>query len=231
MIYDKLIAQYKNLTEEEQNALLVYKSRLGRAINALDNNEQEIATIYQQYKALVESPQNLFIKLTVFKNIAFDNLNSFKESLRQTLQIIENATYKIILPSPQTVYRVVSVPAQDQVALLSQGNLISTSLDITECEKFLVSDFNKNYHHYLYKIILEPSSPLGICPYAILYDTLNERLLLTQKQDQKELILSKDDYDFEQIDYQEKVLENQETLSIITFQAHLKELEISPHNL
>lgn len=46
MIYEDLIKQYEALTEEEKNTLLVYKSRLGRAINSLDNNDLEIKEIY-----------------------------------------------------------------------------------------------------------------------------------------------------------------------------------------
>ena len=42
MIYEDLLKQYEELTEEEKNILLVYKSRLGRAINSLNNNDSEI---------------------------------------------------------------------------------------------------------------------------------------------------------------------------------------------
>lgn len=39
MIYEDLLKQYEELTEEEKNILLVYKSRLSRAINSLNNND------------------------------------------------------------------------------------------------------------------------------------------------------------------------------------------------
>ena len=55
MIYEDLIKQYEKLKEEEKNALLVYKSRLGRAINSLDNNPLEIKEIYEQYKMLLNN--------------------------------------------------------------------------------------------------------------------------------------------------------------------------------
>ena len=54
MIYENLLKQYETLTEEEKNTLLVYKSRLGRAINSLDNNDLEIKEIYEKYKSLVD---------------------------------------------------------------------------------------------------------------------------------------------------------------------------------
>ena len=42
MVYEELINEYNKLTDEEKNSLLVYKSRLGRAINSLNNDEEEI---------------------------------------------------------------------------------------------------------------------------------------------------------------------------------------------
>ena len=49
MIYEDLIKQYEELSTEDKNALLVYKSRLGRAINSIGNNDSEIEEIYEQY--------------------------------------------------------------------------------------------------------------------------------------------------------------------------------------
>ena len=84
MIYEDLIKQYEKLSEEEKNALLVYKSRLGRAINSLDNNPLEIKEIYEQYKMLLNDSKNIFMKFTVFKDISFENLEAFKSSLLKT---------------------------------------------------------------------------------------------------------------------------------------------------
>lgn len=36
MVYLQLMNQYNELSEQEKNALIIYKSRLGRAINSLD---------------------------------------------------------------------------------------------------------------------------------------------------------------------------------------------------
>ena len=47
---ENLLEEYENLTSEEKNSLLVYKSRLGRAINSLDNDYQEVENIYYKYK-------------------------------------------------------------------------------------------------------------------------------------------------------------------------------------
>ena len=71
--------EYENLTSEEKNSLLVYKSRLGRAINSLDNDYQEVEDIYYKYKELLSKKENMFMSLTVFKDISFDSIDSFIE--------------------------------------------------------------------------------------------------------------------------------------------------------
>ena len=43
---ENLLKEYENLTSEEKNSLLIYKSRLGRAINSLGNDCQEIENVY-----------------------------------------------------------------------------------------------------------------------------------------------------------------------------------------
>ena len=98
MIYEDLIKQYEELTEEEKNTLLVYKSRLGRAINSLDNNNLEIKEIYEKYKSLVENPKNIFMKFSVFKDVSFTSLEDFKNSLTEIKEKIDEISSKIILP-------------------------------------------------------------------------------------------------------------------------------------
>lgn len=40
MVYEKLKNKFENLSDEDKNTLLIYKSRLGRAINLLDIEEK-----------------------------------------------------------------------------------------------------------------------------------------------------------------------------------------------
>ena len=58
MIYEDLIEQYKNLDESEAHALLIYKSRLSRAINSLDIDDEEVMEAYNTYKEYLENPSN-----------------------------------------------------------------------------------------------------------------------------------------------------------------------------
>ena len=138
MIYEDLIKHYEKLKEEEKNALLVYKSRLGRAINSLDNNPLEIKEIYEQYKMLLNNPKNIFMKFTVFKDISFENLEAFKSSLLKTKEIVKEASTKIILPEDVTTYRAFSISKEDELSTISRTDLISTSLNINECSKYLI---------------------------------------------------------------------------------------------
>ncbi len=71
MIYEDLLKQYEELTEEEKNILLVYKSRLGRAINSLNNNDSEIKEIYERYKCLVEKSPKHFYKVFCLQRYLF----------------------------------------------------------------------------------------------------------------------------------------------------------------
>lgn len=226
MLYENLIDQYNQLTEEEKNALLIYKSRLGRAINALGNNEDELIEIYNRYKKIIDNPQNIFLKLAVFKDISFNDEISFKESLVQILNLVKQATHKIFLPENTWVYRVVSVPIDENLTIMAKGDLVSTSLDINECEKFLISGLGMKYKHYIYKIHLEKNSIVGICPYAILFDESQDRIILTQKQDQKEIILSKNEYLFNEMAKNTKLLDNGENLTVITIDAKMKEQQL-----
>lgn len=219
MIYENLLKQYEELTEEEKNTLLVYKSRLGRAINSLDNNDLEIKEIYEKYKSLVENPENLFMKFSVFKDISFKSLEEFIESLIKVKEKLNEISKKIILTEDITVYRAFSISNEEELMPLSKANLVSTSLNINECSKYLIP--NKGYTHYLYQINLEKGSMVTICPYRILIDN-NDRLTLTKENGSEEIIISKDNYDFEEVMETTTEFTDNEELNIISVNAIFK---------
>ena len=151
MIYEDLIKQYEELSTEDKNALLVYKSRLGRAINSIDNNDSEIEEIYEQYKKLLNDPQNIFMAYTVFKDISFTTIDDFKTSLISIKERLKTVTSKITLPTDITVYRALSIKEDDNLLPLAKDILISTSLNISECNKFFILNL------ILWEHMLEPS--------------------------------------------------------------------------
>ena len=227
MIYEDLLKQYEELTEEEKNFLLVYKSRLGRAINSLNNNDSEIKEIYKRYKFLVENPQNIFMKFSVFKDISFKSLEEFIESLLNVKEKLDKISSKIILSQDITVYRAFSIRDDEELISISKSNLVSTSLDIDECSKYIIS--NKGYTHYLYQLNLEKGSLVAICPYRILIDN-NDRLVLTKDNDSKEIILSKDNFDFEEVVKTESTFNSDEKLNIISINAKVKNIITDMNN-
>ncbi len=64
---------------------------------------------------------------------------------------------------------------------------------------------------------------IAICPYRILIDN-NDRLVLTKENDSKEIILSKDNFDFEEVEKTESTFNNNEKLNIISIDAKSKKI-------
>lgn len=219
MIYEDLIEQYKNLDESEAHALLIYKSRLSRAINSLDIDDGEVTEIYNTYKEYLENPSNIFMKMTVFKDIDFSDISSFKNSLELVKKKIEDASLKMRLKDDLTVYRALSVPKDDSVSFISKSDIISTSTSFDEFSKFIIPD--SNYKHTLYQINLEKDSPVLICPYSILIK--NGVLSLTQRCDQKEIILLKDNYDFTEVLSTDAKLNDLDNINIVLLDAEVSD--------
>lgn len=219
MIYEDLIEQYKNLDESEAHALLIYKSRLSRAINSLDIDDEEVMEAYNTYKEYLENPSNIFMKMTVFKDIDFSDISSFKNSLELVKKKIKDASLKMRLKDDLTVYRALSVPSDDSVSFISRSDIISTSTSFDECSKFIIPD--SNYKHTLYQINLEKDSPVLICPYSILIK--DGVLSLTQRHDQKEIILLKDNYDFTEILSTDAKLNDLDNINIVLLDAEVSD--------
>ena len=143
---ENLLKEYENLTSEEKNSLLIYKSRLGRAINSLGNDYQEIENVYYKYKKLLSKRENMFMIFTVFKDVYFDSIDSFIESLVNTKEIIKNINME--LKKELTVYRTYSILTAQEEMFLSRSELVSTSLDINNCDDFLINDNNYNVSRF-----------------------------------------------------------------------------------
>lgn len=219
MIYGDLIEQYKNLDESEAHALLIYKSRLSRAINSLDIDDEEVIESYNTYKEYLENPSNIFMKMTVFKDIDFSDISSFKNSLELVKKKIKDASLKMRLKDDLTVYRALSVSKDDSVSFISRSDIISTSTSFDECSKFIIPD--SNYKHTLYQINLEKDSPVLICPYSILIK--DGVLSLTQRHDQKEIILLKDNYDFTEVLSTDAKLNDLDNINIVLLDAEVSD--------
>ena len=215
MVYEKLKNKFEDLNDDDKNALLIYKSRLGRAINSLDIEEKEVVDVYNKYKRLFA---NMFMSFTVFKDVSFSSLDSFKESLINIKSKVLNIN--LTLDEDTTVYRAFSLSDGSEEELLSKSELISTSLDIDTCDDFLVAG---NSRHYLYQINLKKGSKVAICPYAILLDSKSDRLILSKSHDQEEILLNKENYSFDIVKTTTKELDNNDKIVIRVLDSEILE--------
>ena len=56
-MYEDLVKQFNDkYTEEEKNLLFLYKSRIGVAINGLNEEEDKVYEIYEYYKENLKFP-------------------------------------------------------------------------------------------------------------------------------------------------------------------------------
>jgi len=189
-MYEDLIRQYHSLSEEEKNALLIYKSRLGLLINDLENNP-DFLKYYNYYLQLFSNPLNLMIQMSVFKNINLSSLDTFKDSIYNIKTILDKTITKLTINEDTTLYRAVST--NNNINDISKSNIISTSLSFFETLNFANAGENIN----IYQINLKKGSHVACIPYAILNDNKTHRIILTSKKDQEEIILNKDFYNFE----------------------------------
>ena len=120
MVYEELKNKFEDLNDDDKNALLIYKSRLGRAINSLDIEEKEVVDVYNKYKRLLSNPANMFMSFTVFKDVSFSSLDSFKESLINIKKKVMNIN--LTLDEDTTVYRAFSLSDDSEEELLSKSH-------------------------------------------------------------------------------------------------------------
>lgn len=220
MIYEELREEFNKLSDTDKNSLYVYKSRLGLAINDLEDNPNNVLKIYNEYKDLVSNPKNMFMAFTVFKDIDFSDLTSFENSLKNISDKVSNITFSTSCDT--TLYRMVSIDKNSSIESISKSNLVSTSLLIDECSRFIIPGDK----HYLFQINIEKGSPVSICPYGIKRNTLDDQLILKDDDSQKEVILNNDNYNFNTISTTTTVMNNGDEFNIVVVDGKVKNKNI-----
>ena len=211
MEYKQLANEFNALSDEEKQVLLIYKSRLGILINDLDNNP-DYEKYYEFLKNVFSNPINYFIKMSVFKMIDMSTIDTFINSIHDIKKILDSTLGKIYIEDDIEVFRAVS--SNDEITNISKTNIISTSLSFGEALKFAQSGNNI----YLYCIKLHKNDPVMCIPYSIFYDEQNNKLILTEKQQQDEILLNKEHYDFEKVG----INKSTENVTIIELDAKVK---------
>lgn len=221
MYYRNLLEQYKLLTDEEKNILLIYKSYLFHFINNLDdinNNIQKYYNDFENYKRIINLQSNLFIKNSVFKNINFDSFDKFIIDINSVYKKLNELFYKIKLPSDKKLYRATSINNLNEINNISKGNFISTSLSLEVTDSFY--DYNNNID-VLYQIDAHENMPCLIIPYAIKKND-KEQLKIVEGDNQLEVVLSKQLLDFNMIS--QKQVEDERTTIICKIIANQKNI-------
>lgn len=198
-MYQQLKEQYEKLDIDEKNALLVYKSRLFKFINNIDlllSLKENYKEEYEEAKQLICSPENSFIRYSVFKDIDFNSYELFLISIKNIKQKLLNLKEKIKIKDDINVYRAVTLSSLDDIKKISEKELISTSIDVKVTDSFY--QFVKG-KHVLYKLSLKKDIPCLIVPYSIeIHDVNNKQVLKVVESDsQQEIILYGSSLDFE----------------------------------
>lgn len=189
-----LIAQYNNLTEEEKSILLIYKSQLFYFINGIDNinddNRKSYIVKYNEFKEIMEKPENIFIRLSVFSDISLDSFENFLKSIDLIRKKLKLLYGKIILPNDMVLFRCNSIKEKDSINRISIGDFISTSLDFETAENF----FSYDGLNVTFVINVPAGTPVLVIPYSIkLIVKDNKKILKVVANDnQNEVILFND---------------------------------------
>lgn len=183
---------FENLKDYEKKALIIYKSRIGLAINDI-NNDKIVNDTYDHYKKIFSNLYNITYKYFPFDIVDFTDIDSFRESLYKIKDII-NLIEPYITSKPLTLYRCINTNKSNRI---SKDNIISTTDNLRQTYKFL--DKNKN-GCTLFEINIPSNSPILFCPYNFKYDNEKNLLKLVNYDNQQEYILRNSDYNFNLVD-------------------------------
>lgn len=231
IMYNELLGQYNNLTEEEKESLFVYKTQFYDLINSvtaiLDFKELDTDTIIKiidkrsldnvlNFGRIISKPNNMIIKYSYFNDV---NFNDYDSIIRKVIKVYDDLSgiinsRKMILSDDVTVYRVVSLSNGSELKDISRGDFVSTSMDLDKALEF-ISENNIN----IYKINLKAGTPVIATPYSIVnvYPTENDKLLRTSNYNimvskteaigQQEVLLSKKCLDYDLIPLKSDVID------------------------
>lgn len=209
-----LIKQYDSLSDEEKRLLLIYKSQLFYFINGIDNindgNVEKYIARFEEFKRIIELPENIFIKMSVFADVSIDSFDNFLKSINVIRQKIKDLYGKIILPSDMILYRCKSIMEKSNINKICIGDFISTSCNFETAENF----FSYEGTNVTYVLKVKTGTPVLIIPYSIkLVMKDNKKILkIVANDDQNEIILFKDNI---KIDIEKQDEENGEIFIFI----------------
>ena len=187
----------KNLNEDEKNVLILYSSiyqklfdmimdieyyeDINELINLLkitDGSSKIIEECYTKIKYLVELDNNKEIKNTIFKNINFNDLESFIKSILKYIDILSNIKNKITLKNNiRLFFGINDINLLDKIKFIhTKGTITSFMLNKGNGYKVLVANVDKGINCLVspFYIKIEDNN-------ILLIEDLNPEIIINRK--------------------------------------------------
>jgi len=249
LIYQDLLRQYNDLSEQEKNAILIYKSSFFYHINEItkiiDFENKSSSQIFDEiidkklfiekfegFKSVILNPKNMVVRYSLFQSVNLNNILDFIDSLKAIYQILKDARMKIQLCDDLKVYRGISVKMGSTLENVSSAKLISTSIKIDDANDFIYQ--NKTDESHLYVLSLKKDTNTLVSPLTIVYDYEDSVSMLTNDtsravlkiasrgfEGQTDIILFNDDLEFTEIAVRELELGEDKPLIVHDIVANL----------
>ncbi len=177
LIYQQLLNNFELLDKSEKEAIILYQSKLFYFINEISriDNYQSLTAeeifknlsdpetffkSFKEYKNIIDDIKNLFFKISIFKNVSFENIYLFINSILDLIEKLKSIQNKIILENDITVYRGINTNNYNN---LIKGEFLSTSLDLDTALQFIEGDKKS----ILFKLNLKAPLSILTSPYRI----------------------------------------------------------------
>ena len=239
-------SQQRNLSREEKNSLMLYKSFayyvINQIISYIRNNNIDLSTIgndeninnmlLNDYNTYVTSLKNQMNSLrynrqsiTIVDELFPDNyivpFERYKSIILGSINPLLSSLSKVTLNNDMVVYRCVYVPQGQNFISNNLGNaLLSTTPSNEVVNKFLSqrkSSINYPYNKVIYKIDLPVGSNIIAFTDDIYYKNGTSKVAFNEAQ--KEILLDSNNFDFKFLDAKPYTEKNGENITIVSMKA------------
>ena len=239
-------SQQRNLSREEKNSLMLYKSFayyvINQIISYVRNNNIDLSTIgndeninnmllndYNTYvtnlknqmNSLRYNRQSITIVDELFPSNHIVPFERYKSIILGSINPLLSSLSKVTLNNDMVVYRCVYVPQGQNFISNNLGNaLLSTTPSNEVVNKFLSqrkSSINYPYNKVIYKIDLPAGSNIIAFTDDVYFKNGTSKVAFNEAQ--KEILLDSNNFDFEFLDAKPYTEKNGENITIVSMKA------------
>ena len=239
-------SQQRNLSREEKNSLMLYKSFayyvINQIISYIRNNNIDLSTIgndeninnmllndYNTYvtnlknqmNSLRYNRQSITIVDELFPSNHIVPFERYKSIILGSINPLLSSLSKVTLNNDMVVYRCVYVPQGQNFIGNNLGNaLLSTTPSNEVVNKFLSqrkSSINYPYNKVIYKIDLPAGSNIIAFTDDVYFKNGTSKVAFNEAQ--KEILLDSNNFDFEFLDAKPYTEKNGENITIVSMKA------------